>query len=320
MLKTLHILLLFPLALNGQTNYFEYHSLINQAEEHFGNEQFDQALSIYDSAFQKFDYAYVKDYLIAAQISILTNSRTNTIQYLERAFESGYPCACIEKMPIFREYVNTDEWESLKSKENDFRKRYISNISVDLLIEFSKRYRNEQDTKSDSNQQPYQSYVVSNYNRIKYLMDSLVFPSERIIGLDDSMIAPNRKNKTSGLSSCSAGNSKVIPTLLHYDNPITDIGIEKFKKAIELGHLHPRQFGAVFTFEKHYVSRLNKKREINKPDLPDFNFNFPFGKKSKNVEQVNLDRRIFGICSIEIDEKKRVVSKKYKIRTRFGYK
>lgn len=311
---------MFYTPLFGQTNYFEYHESINQAEEYFSNEQFDEAIVVYDKVFQKYDYVYVKDYLIAAQIAILINSEETAFRYLEEAMKSGYTSESMEKFPLFHELINTEEWNILKSKEDKFRKEYLSKIDFDLLVEFSERYRNEQDTKSAKDQSEYKTNVISNFNRIKFLMDSFYFPSEKRIGLDNSRIAPNKRNKTSGLSDYSAGNSKVIPTLLHYDNPITEIGIDKFIESIELGDLHPRQFAQIFTFEKNYMSRINDDKNINKPDLPDYTFNFPFGVNSDNVEKVNLDRKKIGICSVEIDRKKRSVAKKYKLRVKFGYK
>lgn len=303
----------------GQSDYMEYYSLINQADFHFGKEQFDRALSMYDSAFQKVEQPFVQDYLMAAKITTIADSKSRTSKYLEQATRAGYPCDCIEKMPIFSDFIKSDDWRALKSKEAEFRAKYVSQISVSLNIEFSIRYRNEQDTKSHVNRTQYVNHVKSNYSRIKFLIDSLGFPSERIIGLDDGKIAPNRINQVSGLSSCSAGNSKVIATLLHYDNPITDIGIEKFITAIEKGLLHPRQFAYIFTFEKHFFSRINKSRSINPPHLPAYDFNFAFGKKIEDKDKVNIDRARFGICSLQIEENKKRVARKYKIQSPYQY-
>lgn len=282
----------------AQANYFEYHKQINFAEEHVGNEQFSKALDIYNAVFGAYDYVFVKDYVIAAQIALLVNSEQKVSEYLERAIIEGYQCVCVERNPIFKDYITTNSWSAIKSREKEYRKNYYSRIRTDLLIEFSKRFKYEQDTKTEyEDRKKYKANVISNYNRIKSLMDSLVFPSERIIGLDQSNI-PRSDN---GLSDCSLGNSKVIVTLLHYDNPITDIGIDSFKKAIELGFLHPKEFAAIFNFEKNNYSRITKDININKANLPN-NFNW-------KAIGMNVKRQKF------LD-----ASYKYRFRVNFDYK
>lgn len=316
--RNLLFILLLPVIVVGQSSeYMKYHKYINKADSLFGNEQFEDALNIYDSAFKEFEPAFVRDYLIAAQIATITNSDDRITFYLEKALKWGYPCDCVESLPIFEDYIKLETWETLKSNESEYRNIYASNVSLKLNNELSIRYRDEQDRKSQKVE--YVQVVKSNYSRIKFLIDSLGFPSENNIGLDDGRIAPNRINQISGLETCTPSNQKVIVTLLHYDNPITNIGLEKFVSAIELGLLHPRDFAYIFTFEKNNISRISSSLNVNKPNLPDYDFNFPFGSKNEDYQKVNGDRAKFGICSLEIDQKVKSVQKKYKFNIRTPY-
>lgn len=315
--RSLLFILLIPIAVLGQSDYMKYHKFINKADSLFGNEQFDRALNMYDSAFKNFEPAFVRDYLIAAQIATITKSHDRITFYLEKSMKWGYPCDCIESLPIFKDYIKLEAWKELKSKESEYRKFYASNVSLKLNKELSIRYRDEQDRKSQKI--AYIQVVKSNYARIKLLIDSLGFPSEQNIGLDNGSIAPNKINKVSGLETCKPGNQKVIATLLHYDNPITDIGIQKFVSAIESGLLHPRDFAYIFTFEKNNISRISSSLNVNKPILPEYNFNFPFGSKNEDYQKVNGDRAKFGICSLEVDQKVKSVQKKYRFNIRTPY-
>jgi len=313
----LFIILISNTVFGQPSNYIDYHKLINKADSLFGNEQFEEALNIYHSAFEEFDPAFVRDYLIAAQISILTNSHDRMTFYLENAMTWGYPCECIESLPIFDDFIKSEAWEMLKSKEPEYRKLYASNVSLKLNKELSIRYRDEQDSKSQKDE--YIQVVKSNYANIKFLIESINFPSEHNVGLDNGSIAPNKINTVSGLETCIPGNQKVMVTLLHYDNPITDIGIEKFVYAIESGLLHPRDFAYIFTFEKHNISRISSSLNVNKPNLPDYDFNFPFGRKNEDYQKVNGDRAKFGISSLEVDNRVKAVQKKYKFNIRTPY-
>ncbi len=139
------------------------------------------------------------------------------------------------------------------------------------------------------------------------------FPGEAIIGIDD-------KNFVSSLSDCELDNSRIIVTLLHYDYPISEIGEQVFIKAIENGALHPREFATIYNFEKTKVSVLYKKSTKKHAELPDYQFNFPFGPVSADLKKVSSDRWEFGICKEEVDQKKAAICKKHGMKLDFGYR
>ncbi|MGD1846108.1 MAG: hypothetical protein ACFB10_12005 [Salibacteraceae bacterium] len=301
----------------SQSNYLHYHQGINQTEALIVEEQFSEAVRAYDSLFAEYEYVFLKDLLIAAQIAVLSEQPEKTTQWLERALKKGYQCDCITRMPVFEKYIETKAWQHLLDQSEEFKADYYSSIQLQWHREFHQRYKREQESKTASDRSAYISIVSNNYQRIKVLMDSVPFPSERIVGIDNEMLFPSQNGGK--LSNCDAANSKVIPTLLHYDNPITDIGWDKFVAALQSGHLHPNQFATIYSFESNYVSRLNANKNINRPELPQYYFQFPFGKKSKDLEKVNRHRAQFGICSIELSEKKKLICRKYRLRMRFGY-
>lgn len=318
MKKTIKILLLLSYCqvAIAQHNYLEYHSEINKAEELFTHERFHESLTKYDSVFQKFEYVFLKDYIIAAQIAILSGENTKATEWLKIALSQGYDCNCLNRISVFKDYIKSDQWKDLAANDVNLKTQYQKNINLDLHYEFHHRYKQEQESKGQ--RKKYVSIVYSNYFRIKSLMDSIPFPSERIIGIDDESIFPTSSGGK--LRNCEASNSKVIPTLLHYDNPITDIGFKKFEEAIISGHLHPRQFAYIYSFETNYVSRLSENKYQNPPRLPKYWFNYAFGKQTGNLKQVNIDRESFGICSLEIDKAKIEIAEQYGLKLDFGNK
>ena len=71
-------ILLFPLfTLNKiiaqeSQNYWEYHELTNKAEQCIGNENFQEAFTVYNQLFNNYDFIFLKDYKIAAQLALLS--------------------------------------------------------------------------------------------------------------------------------------------------------------------------------------------------------------------------------------------------------
>ena len=246
----------------------------------------------------------------------MSNDVEKSTEWLKKAVSNGYDCKCIERIAVFQKYSKTNSWQNIVSNSEKYKSIYLDSINLDLHYEFHHRFKQEQESKWQRDK--YVPIVYRNYYRIKYLMDSIPFPSERIIGIDDESIFPTSRGGK--LRNCEVSNSKVIPTLLHYDNPITDIGFSKFLDAIKSGHLHPRQFVEIYSFETNYVSRLSKNKYQNPPRLPEYWFNFAFGKKTKNLKRVNLDREKFGICSLELDEAKKQTAEKFGLKLDFGNK
>lgn len=270
---------------------------------------------MYDSTFEKYPYVFTKDYLIAAQIAQLNNDEERAYKWVLSAVAQGYKCRCIEELPIFELFVLSEKWMNLKEREKVLHAQHLTKIDNKVRLEFHNRFKIEQESKSDRSIA--EDIYNINFNRIRNLMEEMIFPSERQIGLDDDSLFPTKRGGK--LNSCSAGNSKVIPTLLHVKRPIEKIGMDKFMTAIKTGNLHPNQFGSIYTFEANKVSSVYRERPL-RSNLEKLNFNFAFGNQSKDLDQVNLDRQKFGICTLEVAKSKGEIAKKYGIRVSFGYK
>lgn len=293
-----------------QGDYIKYHKYFAQVEESITDEEFINAESKLDSLFGNYEVKFAKDYLIAAQISLINEHKDKGIEYLKNALKMGVKIKCLKSIKLLNDKVSESEWISLKNEEIQLRKEYLKSINLELYQEFHKRYQNEQDAKGTH---IYKSVVYSNFNRIKRFIESDDFVGENLIGLDNQILAKS-------ISDCGCGNSKIIVTLLHYDYPISEIGEEKLISEIKKGNLHPREFATIYNFERNRVSVLYKKSYKKYKELSDYEFNFPFGKRNSDIKRVNSDRQRIGICKYEVDKKKNDISQKYGMKLHFSYR
>lgn len=290
-------------------DYFAYHQQVNLAEEYIVQEDFDSAQVMLEAVLTHYEFRFVKDLLLASQINLLLGHMEKGKYWAEEAFKGGYTLNCLRHIGVFKRRLTTSDWEQLEASYPKLRKAYLQKINLDLLQEFSRRYGAEQEAKRTDR---YRRVVHENGDRIRRLMESATgFPGEASIGIDYSRLAHK-------LSDCSAGNSQVIVTLLHYDHPIAEIGEEKFVQAIKRGQLHPREFGQIYSFERNQVSILYRDNGKKMPVLMDYQLNFPFGIKSSDLERVNVDRARFGIGRFQVDQKKEIIERKYGLKLRFN--
>ncbi len=293
-----------------EKGYVKYHKEFAKIEELIVNEGFVEAELKFDSLFTKYKVKFAKDYLIAGQVSFINGHKNKGREYLRCAIGMGVNLDCLKHVRLFREKIAETDWNQLKDEESKLRKVYFKNINLELYQDFHRRYQKEQDSKGS---EIYKSVVYSNFNRIISIIESIGFPGEALIGIDNQTLAKS-------ISDCDCDNSKIIVTLLHYNYPISEIGEEKLISEIENGNLHPREFATIYNFERYKVSRLYRESNKKYESLPKYDFNFPFGDQISNIEKVNFDREKFGICKYEVDKKKIEIAQKYGMKLKFGYK
>ncbi len=291
-------------------NYLDYHKGFIEVETFIANEDFKAAENRLDGLFEEFGVKFAKDLVIAAQLSVLNQHPEKAVTHLIAATQKGVKIPCLKAIGVLKKQLSEADWQKIEAQFPEARKTYLSGIEVNLAQEFHKRYREEQAMKTSPN---YGAIVQSNFNKIKELLQQESFPGESLIGIDDAQYAPS-------LSDCELDNAKILPTLLHVVYPISDIGEAAFVKAIERGELHPHEFATIYNFEKNRVSILYRTTRKTYLPLPDYAFNFPFGKMSDDLERVNADRFKFGICPYEVSLKKEQISSKYGLRLSFGYR
>ena len=293
-----------------KSNYLEYHTKFKQIEELIVNENFSEAEFRLIELFEEYEVKFVKDYIIASQVSILNKNKNLAIKYIVHSIRNGVKIECIKSIKLLSQELTSNDWLKIEEEYKDSRKRYLKKINLDLYQEFHKRFQEEQNSRRKDY---YKSTVYSNFNRIIELLNKHGFVGEKLIGIDN-------QNFARSISECDLGNSKIIVTLLHYDYPISEIGEEKLIDAIKEGNLHPREFATIYSYEENKQSVLYKKSTKKYLPLTEYNFNFPFGSKIDNLEKVNSDRAKFGICKYEVDEMKEKIIKRYGIKLNFNYR
>lgn len=315
MIKALFVFFLIALTFaptknTDPLNYMEYQKGFNKVEELIADEKFNLAGAKLDSLFEEYDIKFAKDLVVAAQLSALNNENEKSVKWLITATRKGVKIQCLKSIPILNKRLSAENWKKIEGQVSEARKEYLSHIDFALAREFHNRFQQEQETKG---KEYYQNTVYSNFLRIKGLIQAGNFPGEQMIGIDDEQYAKS-------IEDCGLGNSRIIVTLLHYDYPLSEISEEVFIQALERGELHPREFATIYNFEKNKVSVLYQKSRRTYPELPQYNFNFPFGEKCNDLEKVNSDRSKFGICPYEVDLKIDNVCRKYGLKLRFNYR
>ena len=133
---SLLVVTLIPLLSSGQTtNYLEYHAEIIKAEEFIVTKHFNESLEIYRMLANRYEYVFLRDMKVAAQLSAYLNNTDNLFYFLEKGMKKGWTSKEIMKMKIFDKSKNDNRWKKLKANKDQFRREFESSINLQLRIE-----------------------------------------------------------------------------------------------------------------------------------------------------------------------------------------
>lgn len=301
--STLSLLAFIWLSLAGTLGFSQdtdgqliYPASIRLAEDAMANEDFDEALNQYRKLFASARHVMARDAFNACQLAAIRSASDFDFYFLQCA-RAGVP----EKML----HGNIHIWPHVEKDTTAFRtlyasgyNTYLARIDTTLRREFAARYKREQSSKGMSN---YAMVCEDNFNRIFQLAREGRFPGENLIGPDDQL-----------------GWSFVLPTLLHYPYSYNDLRTYLLD-ALDQGLISAVQVCYLYGFNQTRTSVLYT-REIPL-DQAHFKacYNLPFGKQSMDIQEVDAQRKLRYLPSVETELKLKAIALKYLIDYREGY-
>ncbi len=285
------------LILQGQNkkDYSSYFEQILLIEETTAKEDFDKSISLYKDLFNRYPRVLARDAYNACQIAALRKSKSFS-DFFSLCARSG-----IEKTILLKNYHISSEYKldtaNLKVAYTRGHAFFLTQIDTLLRAEFLNRFDLEQKNKNSSN---YLQICTDNFKRIEELSKQNKFPGEDLIGPD--------KN----LSSC------VFPTLLHYPYAYTHLKTYLWQ-AVQSGKITPLAVLYLYSFNQTRTSSLYN--EGIPKDTSNFKtcYNLPFGKESADLDEVNKQRRLKQVISVQTLNNLMNLNAKYRLDYQLGF-
>ena len=357
-MKILLFLLFASTSLIGQ-NYNNYHKEIYRAEELIFIEKDIQAgLDSFDSTFKNYDFLFIDDCVEALQPALYFMKDDYAIRFIKRAMDNGLElnalkylnqgCSCnfyqnrSDSIDIINKFVSKHLSE-LKKYEDVAFKKYILSLNKELIIrlfknhamdELYKNYHPELKYGSAIKQSDAYDFVLkNNYLWIDSLMNKGIGLGDRNLGhysekmilalgiesYNPEVIAFNYM-KTYKLR----GKGRVIPILTYgdyfsssvlfisyYHDRIKFVSLlSKYKELmIGGGFIHPRELA----YLSESLMAPNQKKDQSMC-LDPINF-----EPCSNPKIVNERRRVYNVCSIELDIAKHKFAHQNHLQLLFGF-
>jgi len=357
-MKISFLLILFSFSLNAQ-NYTDYHLKVYKAEELiFLENQIQAGLDSFERTFKEYDYLFIDDCVEAFQLALFFRKEDYAMRFIKRAMDNGLElnalkylnqrCSCnfyqnrTDSIDIINKFVAKHLSELKKYEEVAFKK-YILSLNKEWIIrlfknhvidELYKNYHAELNYGSAGKQKEVYEFVLkNNYFWVDSLMNKGIGLGDRNLGhysekmifalgienYDPEVIALNYMKKYK-----LQGKGRVIPILTYgdyfsssalfisyYHDRIKFVSLlSKYKELmIGGGFIHPRELA----YLSESLMAPNQKKDQSMC-LDPINF-----EPCSNPKIVNERRRVYNVCSIELDIAKHKFAHQNHLQLLFGF-
>jgi hypothetical protein len=317
-----------------EEHYIEYHKAINKAEDlFFCHNMTDSSLHIYDQVFNDYSFLFVKDVLIAAQIAYF-NQRPFR-KYLVLGFKFGLKLDHLENIELFKPVYQLLKLDyELLELFNRERKEYLSSIDYEYLLSIYNMSIHDQINKNDKDLS-YANFKKECISKIIKMILDKGFPGSKMIGIDDNNIFREighpeydfnyLKNKSGHNLSYfkleeESFTATTIMTILIHNGCAYDELKPYFENLIDSGLIHPRQIA---------LMNDNKYRNVNSSYYKCSKHASPLVFKINpfvNYSMINHSRELTNkhrlenyMCSLEVDEAKKMFQNRFGFKLFFGF-
>lgn len=229
---------------NETKDYKKYHEQINKAEKFISEEQFQKALNLYNDVFNSFDFVFVKDYKIAAQIALYLNDKETAFEIIKIGITGGWDLKSLNRNDFLSKLRNEPEWGLIKEQYPELRKKYLERIDDRTREKVHKMFKMDQKKAlgalfriGDKAQEKYAIKKFAPHSEIQVkklikILEDRGYPGEKLIG-----------------------NNFWMSTILSHHNSITKDYVNKdtiynfikskLIKAIGKGQISPYEFAMI---------------------------------------------------------------------------
>jgi hypothetical protein len=275
-------------AVRGES-YELYYERMLLAQKAIAEDDLDRAIGYFATAFENRERVFVRDAFNACQLAAYRGS-----EFFPEMWHACARSGIAKDVLLQNRHINeaySKDSTTLNKKYREGRKMFLAKMDPALRAEFKERYETEQKIKGKPN---YREVCSDNFNRILSLAKQGRFPSEDLIGTDDDM-------------SCYY----VLATLLHY--PYSYTALQPYLlQAVKDGKFPPAAVIYIYSFNQTRTSLLYAGVPEDKIHFK-VCYNMVFGQTSEDIAEVNRQRALVWLPSLDVERKATAVMRKHRL-------
>ncbi len=125
-------------------DYSRYHKNSLEAEQLITNENYDDALKIYDKVFNDYTFVFQRDCKIATQLALYQGKEDLAFQYLRQGVSSGWEMKEIKKNDFLKKLQDHPQWQAFENEYHKLYADYESSLNQELRLRLKKMFSKDQ--------------------------------------------------------------------------------------------------------------------------------------------------------------------------------
>lgn len=179
-----------------EVDFGKYHRLIMNAEKLIANENYDEALKVYETIFSEYDFVFLRDCKIAAQLAFHVGQEDLVFQYLRRGVLSGWEIKQIKKKDFLKPIQDQPQWEAFEAAYPKLHAEYESSLNMELRSRVKEMFSKDQKKAlgalfrvGSKSQDKYAEKKFAPHSEIQMdefiaILSQFGYPGEKLIGND----------------------------------------------------------------------------------------------------------------------------------------
>ncbi len=144
-MKQLILFILLPFATSHAQDYTEYHATIAEVEKMIVKEQYDQALDQLTLLSEQFDFVFVKNHKIGAQLAMYLGRQDEAVAHIKSGIKQGWTLKQIKKTKSLSALQRNESlWKEVTSSYDELHKVYVNRIDQNLKEQVQNMFKRDQ--------------------------------------------------------------------------------------------------------------------------------------------------------------------------------
>ena len=272
-------------------DYLHYHKQIVEAEKLIGEENFKAALSKYENVFDTYEFVFLRDYQVAAQLALFLNDKQKAFHYVKEGISAGWELKAIKRNKYLSQLNKEPEWKSIVNSYDSLQKAYNENLNQPIRNKAKKMFSKDQWKAlgalfriGDKAQEKYAERKFAPHSEKQLfeliaILETAGYPGEKLIG-----------------------NRYWISTILSHHNSIST---EYAKKDTLYAFLKPKLYEAIKNGQMtpYEYATIDDWRRTVASDRTEPGYGFLNSPTQTSLPVTNELRQIIGLRPIEVRNK-----------------
>lgn len=272
----------------AQVDYLDYHSKTMIAEEHISREEYDQALATYQKLFTSYDFIFLRDLKIAAQLALQVNDTSYAFDLISEGVTNGWHRKALKKNSFIKPLQKHQSWKDLEQNYEQLYSLYEQRIDQDLRDQVQAMFKKDQKKAmgallrvGNKAQEKYgtEKFGPHSENQMKELIGILQrngYPGEKLIGNNYWM------------STIISHHNSVSRDYVTQDTIYASIRPE-LVRAIQKGEMSPYEFALIEDWRKAVIK-----------DDSQAGYGYLTQVKKASLQETNALRQSIGLRSVAL--------------------